>query len=427
MLLITIYSWFPGIFGGEQVQTFLNAALMPKSPLYPDLPVSFTLSLVHPFTFGSRGGIKPIQLSQPYKLAKIQVTRSTDNMQWTLKTRNIRRFGFADFAAYNVTKDWYPTGTEQKMFVLNIDQQSFEFSTAMPSYEKSHFCMDATNTWQLCSGSLNTLNERLPSTYGPAKQVFDHSPFVIVYGTQKPEMIAAFKDAAVYLANSMYYRGRHSPYIFADTEFLASALLVSNYNVILLGGAESNSVASKYPNKLTQWSNDAKSFQLNGYTLNMEKDNIGMLMLQPFLMDDDDQLNRLALVVTGSNVAGFKVAVKAFPGVSGVLVPDYMIVSDEMLWKGDGMIIILLILQGGIVAAGYYGNTWTFRQDLSFVDTIVAQAPYVSPWSSEAVLGMVYFVTIGIIIIIVSVVFTVQSVKSERQQQAQQAAYAQMQ
>jgi pimeloyl-ACP methyl ester carboxylesterase len=87
--------WFDGIFGGDEVQAFFDRYLLPASPVYPELPQTFTITLTHPATFGSRGGIKPLQLIQPYRLSKIRVQRQSNN-KWTLHTHNIRRFGFVN-------------------------------------------------------------------------------------------------------------------------------------------------------------------------------------------------------------------------------------------------------------------------------------------------------------------------------------------
>jgi hypothetical protein len=87
--------WYDGVLNDDLAQEFLNTYIDPsKNPSLdlPALPNPFTVSTVNPGSSGSRGGISILQLTVPFRLAKITVVIEGDH--WKLSTTNVRRFAF---------------------------------------------------------------------------------------------------------------------------------------------------------------------------------------------------------------------------------------------------------------------------------------------------------------------------------------------
>ncbi len=76
-------------------------------------------------------------------------------------------------------------------------------------------------------------NERGPSLYGPARQVFA-DPFLIIVGTAGESQLNM--RLAVYIANSHYTSSETRVEIVLDSELTAEK--AESYNLVLVGGIE---------------------------------------------------------------------------------------------------------------------------------------------------------------------------------------------
>lgn len=87
--------WFDGILSDQLIQNFLDLYLekrMNPNLEMPPFPDSFTLTTMNPFSTGTKGGIRILQLEVPFMLAKVRVIRN--DSKWILLTSNVRRLGF---------------------------------------------------------------------------------------------------------------------------------------------------------------------------------------------------------------------------------------------------------------------------------------------------------------------------------------------
>ena len=126
--------WFDGILSDDMVQRFLDNILdkeiNPNLEL-PPFPDAFTLTTMNPFSTGTKGGIRILQLEVPFRIAKIRVIRK--DSKWLLLTSNVRRLGF----------EHDPRQSGINFF--SIDDTDFDYSPqkAGPSYLK------VGNLWQV--------------------------------------------------------------------------------------------------------------------------------------------------------------------------------------------------------------------------------------------------------------------------------------
>jgi hypothetical protein len=117
--------WFDGILSDKLIQDFLDSILdKNKNPNLdmPPFPANFTLTTMNPFSTGTKGGIRILQLEVPFMLAKVRVIR-TDN-KWVILTNNVRRLGF------------HHDSRQQGISSFSIDGTDFDKppQTAGPSY-----------------------------------------------------------------------------------------------------------------------------------------------------------------------------------------------------------------------------------------------------------------------------------------------------
>jgi hypothetical protein len=119
--------WFDGILNDQLIQNFLDLFLdkttNPNLDM-PPFPDSFTLTTMNPFSTGTKGGIRILQLEVPFMLAKIRVIRK--EKKWILLTSNVRRLGF------------HHDSRQKEITSFSIDGTDFVKSpqTAGPSYLK---------------------------------------------------------------------------------------------------------------------------------------------------------------------------------------------------------------------------------------------------------------------------------------------------
>jgi hypothetical protein len=119
--------WFDGILNDQLIQNFLDLFLdkttNPNLDM-PPFPDSFTLTTMNPFSTGTKGGIRILQLEVPFMLAKIRVIRK--EKKWILLTSNVRRLGF------------HHDSRQKEITSFSIDGTDFDKSpqTAGPSYLK---------------------------------------------------------------------------------------------------------------------------------------------------------------------------------------------------------------------------------------------------------------------------------------------------
>jgi hypothetical protein len=283
----------------------------------------------------------------------------------------VKRWGF-----YNYSGRQYNLASLRS---ITIDGQTIAI-TGNVSLPESHFCLSDQRKWSICKDNgAWQYKERGPLTYGPTRQIYEDA-FVIVYGTINPATTDALKAYAIFLGNYFFYQGRASPPVISDIDFTGSKYDEAGYNIVIIGDLSSNSIAkthaSSFPVKFS-----GNSFSIGDFVFN-DTVPLGYAFLTPiyskfstlrtirnagrdFYMRglNPEDSPRLALVIGGNTPQGFEIAKMLFPLGSGMLIPDYTVVTEEIRWKGDG----------GMVAAGYWNNLWQFDEKIGYVDTTVTR------------------------------------------------------
>lgn len=156
--------WWDGIMNDNVMQMFYNKSIQNAlQGTARSLPKTFRFSLLNPSSFSGKAGIQVLQLGRPFRLASIVVRRRSvgggQNETWSLKTQNVRRFGFS-----RVQGMPFPSAG------IRIDSQLF---AGAPGYLPStSFCRLDGTTWTICNDMNWTKSERHSLNYGPARLVY---------------------------------------------------------------------------------------------------------------------------------------------------------------------------------------------------------------------------------------------------------------
>ncbi|KAJ3322034.1 hypothetical protein HDV06_003635 [Boothiomyces sp. JEL0866] len=340
--------WFEGILNDQVVQPFIaqyTSPLINPDLHLPSLPNPFTITTLNPASSGSRGGIKILQLIVPFRVAKIRVDRL--GAHWKLSTTNVRRFGFARDHRQDEIDTWSIDGT----------QFNSPPNDAGPSYLK------VGDKWELAADLLWISRERNPTTYGPTSLIFSQ-PFRIVIPSSPSANLSLYTHLAQHISTSWYMYGRGSVQIIKDVDVLDG--VTARYNLIVLGDPRDNVYTLRRTqggaSKLVTFLPDG-GLQIADRVY--DQPGTGAVFLAP-----SPARTRLCLFVTGVDYLGLLRALWTIPFQTGVQVPDYMIVGEEYGDPSSGWTAVggsPTKGSGGILAAGFWNNTWEFDPSAGYL------------------------------------------------------------
>ena len=336
--------WFDGVLSDKWIGEFLSSVLHAPRP---SLPTHFELRTPH-VSNGGRGGIRILQFHTPTVLGTIQVDRA-DPSAWKITTRNVRRFSME-----SIPDVPFPT-------ICTVDGISLECVDAQRGH---YYCVDVSKNWQISMGEDWKRRERHLENAGPMRQIFN-GPVSLIYGTQRSEEASTLSQLAVRIANLLLARGHALVHIYSDKTAPPSALLE---NVILLGGPEWNTVAVQLldQNASLLSSSTFKDFTIHICGETYIQTGTGAAVFGSHTSEIGGGHSALMLLVTGTDIEGIQNAVRILPTFPNAEIPDYVVIDRTFLWKGSG----------SILAAGYWGNRWECRSDISY--------PRHAPFSTRA-------------------------------------------
>jgi hypothetical protein len=390
----------------------------------PGLPQHFRVVSLNPSMYGSKGGIRILQLERPYMTGTVDARwRRAEGQQqqghWVLTTANVRRFAIvaplrppaerrpllsstsgsscgggvgveingASFTAAVVND---ATGVEESGAWVG---KSFLLGGGGGGGSGGSWAIDGSGS---TTGSFER-HERGPSNYGPARQVFA-SEFVIVRGTggSVAETDANMRTA-VLIANSHYLASHTRAVIMTDDQLheqLAASPSSRLRQRVLIGLAGSNrfiktaedcegatntggSSQCTLPIRLFKPEDGAEAggaavADIEVGPCNFSDEGIGLVFTTPRWESensDEDSTGTaskgralLDLVVTGTSIGGMLNVSSRFSFAFNQaltratftnMVPDVVVTGRELLRKGPG----------GMVAVGFWGNSWEWRSD----------------------------------------------------------------
>lgn len=191
-----------------------------------------------------------------------------------------------------------------------------------------------------------------PRRSGLFKTAFGNNAVLVVGTAGTPEETAWAMAKARYDAETFWYRGNGSFQIMLDTEFDPGR--EPDRSVILYGSAYSNrawkGLLGDSPVQVAEGGITVGERRLMG-------EDLACLLIRPRPGSDTASVG----AVGGTGIAGMRLASLVPYFVSGVAIPDWIVIGPEATSKGAG----------GIRAAGFFGNDW----ELSERDSGWASAP----------------------------------------------------
>nr|XP_006825285.1 PREDICTED: uncharacterized protein LOC102809823 [Saccoglossus kowalevskii] len=269
---------------------------------------TYTLTVVNPAFMEGLHGIQVIQQIVPFRISKIKIEFTEDVN--SLTTTNVQRIALYEPQISAVGWNTTPLRIDNTDFSMN------DMITAMK--EKSHFCQNQ--------------------------------------GTKSSsEFTSTLQQLSVYIANLFFLTSDTIAPVIKDVDLTDE--VAHQHNLIVLGGPNENSWTSKIIRDAEASSlvNEDKSITLGECQFTDPK--TGVLFLAPH------RGTGLALILAGNSLEGIKDIVKlASPTIPPMtrspfsnMVPDFVITGPEFKAKGPG----------GYLCAGFWGNKWEFKRELS--------------------------------------------------------------
>ena len=253
--------------------------------------------------------------------------------QLEINTTNIRQFSLS------LSKDLVPHGGIT--FRINGEKLAYDFK----SDQMLHFSKSG-NKFRI--GELKQPSpKKSPAFYGPMKQAY-FSPFILVFGTKGDSAATDITLHQARLEAARWWRvGNGFTDILPDTEVTKEVM--ENYNLVLFGGPNENSITSQLNGSLPIQMKDGKIF--------LDKKEIaGERMAAEFIYPNPYNPEKFVLVHEGTGLDGLKLSNFFNPIYSGAGLPDFMIFDDVVKFKG----------WGGVRAAGFFDAKWKLDEKLFY-------------------------------------------------------------
>lgn len=184
--------------------------------------------------------------------------------------------------------------------------------------------------------------------FGPIKQAY-FSPFILVYGTKgNPAATEINLHHARIEAQTWWRRGNGYVEIIPDAEVTKE--IIERYNLILFGGAETNSITAKINNDLPI------SIKENQVYINnqvIKGQDIAVQMIYPNSLNPE----KFVVIREGNSPKGEELSGLFNVIYAGAGLPDFIIYDEKVKEKG----------WAGVIAAGFFDTNWQFCKELTYI------------------------------------------------------------
>jgi len=348
-----------------EVANFLREHLVPRPghtgslPL-PSLPQTFEFTVPSVSSFGTKGNLKVLQLSDAARPGKFFVRRCATvalpsvksgvstcagedadgagvrDALWYIDTSNVRRFRFLD----------PPFNGRQLPQTVVVDGSEMNVSEIVGK-KHHHLCLvrlgkqGVLPLWKVCKdGTWEKLQRDGPQAGGgPYHNVLRRAKLCIAHGSGE-----GLAGVAVLLANKLYFISRYAvPVVDATPGRVNVPSVCQAANMIFLGHPEDNALLDRdrcaFP-YVTFHNQSSSGFTLAGRVY--KGAGVGLIGLGHL------SNGRLGLVLSGTDGLGILRASDRVPVSSFRDGADYLVLGSDAGWKGDG----------GALAGGYLDHLW---------------------------------------------------------------------
>ena len=367
-----------GVMFDPKVRNFLSTVLEHCSK-YKEKAAKrkrFQVVSLNPSTFHSRNGMRIIQMNIPFRLSKLDVTRSTLNgaAEWHIRTTNVRRFAVKRSFFTNTDKSVVVVdGIRLRIIPPFVNDSNLDSATMLSFFRDD--TLPPQPQWTVMAASKRDMRiprgERRPGNTGPMRQVFDR-PFLIVANS------SATLHLAVLLSNSHFAGSKTTAPVFLAKN--VNQKMKDTFNMIFIGKSSlrDEMVMSKLPPNFPVRFVKDNGFAVRGCSFH-PGDHAGLIFLAPMVALNDESkeeknnkdyhaTTRLALIIDatdssdlvdlfrGSFSSNTPLTRAMFTNMS----PDFIVTNGkEYRWKG----------LGGLHMSGYWSYNWGWDMAMSSVSS----------------------------------------------------------
>lgn len=211
-----------------------------------------------------------------------------------------------------------------------------------------------------------TNDEKSPLRGGPFKTAFDHNAILVVGTHGTPAESAWAMNKARFDAEMFWYQGNGRLEIVTDDEFDAQS--TSDRSVIIYGNSATNAAWGKLRLGDSPYEVNERSIRVGDRTL--KGDNLSLLAIYPRPGSNVASVG----IIAGTGLAGCRTLDRLPIFLSGVGIPDWVVMSSSLSSQGAE----------GILGAGFLGPTWQYdASQCAWRDTAEAGGATVSPEADQ--------------------------------------------
>ncbi|MDI6840060.1 MAG: prolyl oligopeptidase family serine peptidase [bacterium] len=266
-----------------------------------------------------------------YHDSRIEANVKNDSV-WVF-TENIKAF------TVNLVPELVPVGKINFVVDGRVLHFNFKSTCAVSFYkQRGRFTFGETRY----NGLYKTLQ-----LYGPMKQAY-FTPFVLVYGTIGDSTLNHISYHNAWLQAWMWWhRANGFVELLPDTEI--TDVMIKEYNLILFGGPEVNSITKRI--------NSSLPIRIKDNSVWLGKDRLQQksLALQEIYPNPLNP-NKFVILYAGTNIGGEKLSCFFSTFYSGAGIPDFVIYDHSVQKKG----------WAGVVTAGFFNQHWQLDKTLFY-------------------------------------------------------------
>ena len=329
--------WFNGVMTTDNLKSFYESALENSAGnVEEDI---FTLIVGNPADTGSKNGFKVLHLKDPGLFGRLRVEFERDALIMRIKTENILDFA-VDSGRFGTLKQ------------LSIDGQTFNLANVatlgltdpitfwQQRDDRIEECLALEKCWR-CS-----LQQKSPSFLRTGRQLGGVDAILRTRGS----FVINYTEPKAFNVALQISRNLHT-YFYADSEIIGTlpALIPprsGNRITVAMGTTVPECrnprpfairFSSAAPRRLS-----VRNHQGYWHQIVAEEGSLGAIWVQP-LSDE-----RLELVVWGEDEEGLAQAARLVPTITGVGVPDFVILDGKAKYRGAD----------GVLAMGFFDSWW---------------------------------------------------------------------
>jgi hypothetical protein len=344
----------------NDVQDAINARLDPDRNPEHQLPPPiqrFTLSALNPEDSGSKQGWRITQVETPGRMARLEVDYSIDRHAVKVKTSQVIAF---QIERLGEQKRVAPLRLEIDAAEINLNLEAdFGDESKVIQFEKTR------EGWQLVDKD----RKKTSRPMGPMIRFLSSSgPVQIVVPTDCPQdTTQQYLSIARRYSSDSYLYGRVDAIILLDTQAFdeTGALILSDSNVLLLGGPTINSVSRSMTASQTviRFIDGSNQFMIRDRVFG-EGTTLLTMFPHPFQGRQEDSGEKesllrqpIALLLHGTDPSAIERGYSLLPVRTGALLPEWLVVDKTSEWKG----------YGGVIGAGWFDHAWAWSDAMSYL------------------------------------------------------------